>query len=165
MNGQMTIFDYIPTEDEEEQLARQVGSQIGVEFKYIPFEENKYNIGRGEWVGKYKCLKLTIGYDINCDGEKYIGADWDNKKTHAGGGAPCGSIEEAVEYFNRLIHRELKPKIEQACTTCTHYKTIVDATTCEPLHKVCHKPGTCYGDMISDPDTHCCEYWEEKQCE
>lgn len=72
MDGQMTIFDYIPTEDEEEQLAR------------------------------------------------------------------------------------------QACTTCTHYKTIVDAYTDKPLHKVCHKPGTCYGDMISDPDTHCCDKWEEK---
>ena len=61
---------------------------------------------------------------------------------------------------------ELKEQLtKQACTTCTHYKTIVDAYTDKPLHKVCHKPDTCYGDMISNPDTHCCEYWEEKQCE
>lgn len=51
------------------------------------------------------------------------------------------------------------------CTTCIHYKTIVDAYTDKPLYKVCHKPDICYGDMISNPDTHCCEYWEEKQCE
>ena len=192
-DGQMNIFDYLPAAGEEERMVREVGSQIGVEFNFEPFE-SKYNMGRGEWVGRYKGLIFTIGYDINCDGQKFISVGWDNKKTHAGGGAPRDNIEEAVEYFNRIIREETKgdcpsckymvwlhkngkatrgcqyhgghgchyePKPRQVCNTCEHYRTIVDAYSCEPIEKRCN-PGDGLSYPVSNPETHSCEKWEER---
>lgn len=65
---------------------------------------------------EYKCkvpggLVLTIDgfsrYDTEdeFDGKRMILVGYDDKKNHSGGGGPCDSIDEAVEYFQNILRR------------------------------------------------------------
>ena len=112
MQTQMTIFDLLRQKDldemPEEDMVREVSSRIGIVFQWVAYPPSKYNEGRGEWVAKYKGLRLTVGFDTNVDGEKYIGTGYDYPKEKSGGGAPCEDIDEAVDWFNRVISRYVR---------------------------------------------------------
>lgn len=107
MDGQMTIFDYVPAPPKEP------ASWL------LPCDTCLYEIN-----GCCDCDETPDDYCVN--GSKY------------------------------------KPNPQKNCLSCGHYRTIVDAYTCKPLYKACC-PGDSYSYTISDPDTHCCEYWEEIQ--
>lgn len=52
--------------------------------------------------------------------------------------------------------------MKRCCNNCNRYRMTVDATTCEPRYMICHRPGTPYGDQITNPESYVCECWEEK---
>ena len=53
-------------------------------------------------------------------------------------------------------------EVKRCCENCDRYVTIVEGYSCEPIGKVCHRPGTVYGDTITYPESHVCECWEER---
>lgn len=105
MNGQMTIFDFLkPTYPDdlntlpEEEMVRIVGEALGIKFNYDDFFESyKYKKG---------IVTLTIGYSnysLPDNTARFIGCgyDWALANDRQGGGRPCDSIEEAVNYLQR----------------------------------------------------------------
>ena len=59
-----------------------------------------------------------------------------------------------------IVKPEQPKKQQQNCITCTHYHTIVDAYTCEPIEKRCC-PGDVFSYSVSNPEHHYCELWEQ----
>lgn len=57
---------------------------------------------------------------------------------------------------------KINDEVKRCCNNCNRYRMTVDATTCEPRYMICHRPGTCYGDQITNPESYVCECWEEK---
>jgi len=53
--------------------------------------------------------------------------------------------------------------VKRCCNNCDRYRMTVDATTCEPQYMICHRPGTVYGDQITNPESYVCECWEERE--
>lgn len=111
MDNQITVFDLLRRQElrelSEEEMVQQVSEQIGVKFKWVPYPPSKYNEGKGEWIGKFKGLKLTLGYNTNWYGERVIFADYDDPKNKSGGGAPCDDVLDAICWFRKIINRYL----------------------------------------------------------
>jgi hypothetical protein len=57
---------------------------------------------------------------------------------------------------------EINDEERKCCNNCNRYRMTVDASTCEPKYMICHRPGTVYGDQITNPESYVCECWEEK---
>jgi hypothetical protein len=100
---QMTIFDYISELDgiPEDEMARQIGEAVGMVFKPVKYDSAKYIPPCQEYearVSKYERYELQYStyFDTN---KKYISAGWMYRT--CGGGCPCDSIEEAIEYINK----------------------------------------------------------------
>lgn len=108
MEGQISIFDWMPellpkyppiTDITEEEAVQIVGDAIGVRFIW----DSKFR----EYFGKVGKLKLTVRYghyQLDDNHDLFISIGW-NCGT-SGGGAPMGSIEEAIDYFRRTIREE-----------------------------------------------------------
>lgn len=108
--GQMTIFDFLPQPDDdletlpEEEMVRRISEAIGMTFKPVVYE-----YGFKEYVAKIsKHEKYTIQYDnylgIN-DNRRFIGVGWTYRTS--GGGSPCDSVQEAVDWFKRAITKSI----------------------------------------------------------
>lgn len=101
--GQMTIFDYFSELDSipEEEMARQVGEAVGMVFKRVKADwfENSENRGWYE-ARKSKHEKYELHYSTYIGSNKrFIGAGWQYKTS--GGGGPCDTIQEAIDYIKR----------------------------------------------------------------
>jgi hypothetical protein len=170
MDGQMTIFDFLPppeddleTLDEEVMVAR-IAERTGLIFKKQPSDRW---LEHPTYEAKYKKATIEVQYsrydtlDDN-NNKRFIGVGYSFAK--GGGGSPCDTLTKAVDRIKRYqqtIDGMDKPK-RKCCNNCNHYRMTVDATTCEPKYMICHRPGTCYGDQITNPESYVCEFWEEK---
>lgn len=103
MTGQMSIFDYLSAPDindiSEEEAVKLVGDRIGVKFTWNPVFKM--------WLYKKGRLRLNMNYDnfmLDDNKDLFLGVGWDCGTS--GGGSPCSGIDEAVEYFQRVIARE-----------------------------------------------------------
>ena len=107
MSYQMTIFDIMSNEAPEwtnmslKQIASYISEQTGLNF--IP--DTRYHGEFNEYIA-YHTSKLffTLGLDNyetgdERDGKPFIAVGYENKKHLEGGGAPCDSLEEAIDYF------------------------------------------------------------------
>jgi hypothetical protein len=220
MDGQMTIFDFIPppeddleTLDEEVMVAR-IAERTGLIFKKQPSDRW---LEHPTYEAKYKKATIEVQYsrydtlDDN-NNKRFIGVGYSFAK--GGGGSPCDTLTKAVDRIKRYqqtideanekvyeldirgicddaycpkcnygfmdseTDAERCPKCgvkvswerwhkindeeRKCCNNCNRYRMTVDATTCEPKYMICHRPGTVYGDQITNPESYVCEFWEEK---
>ena len=101
MERQMTIWDFMeeqPLENiPEEEMARQIGSALGVTFTY--------DTHLGDYRAKVGKSTLSVEYShySECfDNALFIGCGFDSGPPHnSGAGAPRDSIREAIEWFER----------------------------------------------------------------
>lgn len=111
MSYQMTVFDLLDTPEWTnmtlKQIAAYISEQTGLNFipdtrfhgefnEYIAYYTNKVFFTVG--LGKYET------YDER-NGKPLIDVGYENKKDLSGGGAPCDSLEEAIEYFRFFLER------------------------------------------------------------
>lgn len=104
---QLTIFDLMPSEPFEgktiEQIAAEISMLVGIEFKPKVWEWNDHQTV--EYVAKLgKKDELTIDEDFyqtrdERNGKRFIGVGFTFGSS--GGGSPCDSIDEAVEYLRK----------------------------------------------------------------
>lgn len=115
MEGQMTLWEYLtPTQPDadfhnmtEAEMVDYVGKAIGLTFTYNDFFE-RYEV---KVKGIKKRFVLDIHYDHystswksdDANGGLFISVGYDY--SHGGGGSPCDSLEEAIDYFKRTIER------------------------------------------------------------
>lgn len=170
MDGQMTIFDFLPppeddleTLDEEVMVAR-IAERTGLIFKKNTGTKLDHNL----YEAKYKKAIIDVTYSRydtidELNGKRFIGVGYSFSK--GGGGSPCDSLAKAVDRikgYQQTIDDMDKPKVKRSCENCNRYRMTVDATTCEPRYMICHRPGTVYGDQITNPESYVCECWEER---
>lgn len=151
MDGQMTIFDFIPdpTKVYECEIKGLCDDAYCPECGY-GFLDNEVdrpecpNCGtRVSW-GKYH--RINDNQCATCEYRVYLHPKDGNTRqgcTYHGG--------HGCHYEER-----------KCCNNCNRYRMTVDATTCEPKYMICHRPGTVYGDQITNPESYVCECWEEK---
>ena len=111
---QMTIFDYLSELDSipEEEMVRQVGEAVGMVFKRVQADWFEESVGGGWYEArKSKHEKYELNYDTYLDGtnRRFIGAGWQYKTS--GGGAPCDTIQEAIDYIKRGMVTAQKEKV------------------------------------------------------
>lgn len=101
MEGQMTIWDFLKEEPlesiPEEEMVRQIGFALGVNFAYDPnFGNYRAKIGKST-------LRVSYDHFDGCfDDALFIGCDFDSGPPHSSGaGAPCDSIKEAISWFEK----------------------------------------------------------------
>lgn len=111
MSYQMTIFDILNETKPEwtdmslKQIAAYISEQTGLNF--IP--DTRYHRAFNEYIAYYTSkLFFTLGLDRygtndERNNKPFISVGYDNKKDHSGGGAPCDSLEEAINYFKFRI--------------------------------------------------------------
>jgi len=110
MKGQMTIFEFLPQEADfvtmpEAQVMEIISQRIGVKLTW----DNHL----GEYAAKIGKIRISAEIDTySCthegsetliEGHKFIGAGWG--MSTEGGGRPCDSIDEAVEYLQKAISK------------------------------------------------------------
>ena len=110
MKGQMTIFEFLPQEADFvtmdlNQVAEIIGNKVGVKLNYDDYLE--------EYIGTVGKIKITVGmstYKVTHEGSetliagrKFISAGWG--MSTEGGGRPCDSIDEAVEYLQKALSK------------------------------------------------------------
>ena len=113
MAQQMTIFDLLETPEWTGMTLKQIASYISEKtgLNFIP--DTRYHGEFNSYIA-YKTNRLffTLGlgayqtYDER-HGQPFISVGYDNKKDLSGGGAPCDSLEEAIEYFNYRLNSEV----------------------------------------------------------
>lgn len=107
---QMTIFDIIAPDKRKDwrdmslkEIASYISEQTGLNFipdtrfhgdfhEYIAYKTNRlfFTIG----LSKYNTLDAR-------NGQPFISVGFEDKKDHSGGGGPCDSLDEAIDYFNK----------------------------------------------------------------
>ena len=111
MSYQMTIFDILNTPEWTEMTLKQIAAYIGEQtgLNFIP--DTRFHGEFNEYIA-YHTSKMffTVGLDNYETNDKrnnqpFISVGYENKKDNSGGGAPCDSLEEAIEYFNRSLER------------------------------------------------------------
>lgn len=109
-DGQMSIFEYLPTDDTLEsktleQIAAELSMLVGVNFnKAVSEYKGDTFVEYVAKLDKNNRLMLDEGtYNTEDErhGKRYIGVGYDFAENHAGGGAPCDTIDEAVAYLRR----------------------------------------------------------------
>ena len=114
MDGQMTIFDFLPQTDDfctmsESDVMNIISKRIGIRLVYDRhLEEYAAKVGKvriSAEISKYKC---THDGTAVIAGHTFIGCGWGT--TNAGGGSPCNSIDEAVTYLAAAIGRAKQKK-------------------------------------------------------
>lgn len=101
MNGQMTIWDYLPAENlediPEDVMARRIGDAIGVTFTWDDFFE-EYRAKVGKWILSVNYSRYFANVDDNEGrGARFISCDYQSNRS--GKSAPRDSIKEAIEWF------------------------------------------------------------------
>lgn len=114
MEGQMSIFEFLPQTADfctmpEAEVMDIISQRIGVRLKYDSyFNEYSAKIGKMEISAKISSYKLTHHGSMKISGNRHIGCSW--QKSTEGGGSPCDSIDEAVEYFQKIIKQKVRMK-------------------------------------------------------
>ncbi len=107
-DGQLSIFDFLQGTDfdnmQPREIADFVGKSIGVRFTWDEdLEEFSSCIG-----------KLLLSLDVDTytvthygtqtvEGKRHIGCGW--ALSSEGGGKPCNSLDEAVDYLKKAVER------------------------------------------------------------
>lgn len=106
---QMTVWDLLPPERLEDipepDMVKRIGNAIGVTFRRNAFME---------YEAKIRKLILTVEYDryfASCEsdeatGDLFVGVGIEDKRNHRGMGAPCDSINEAIEWFRKKLKKQ-----------------------------------------------------------
>lgn len=111
MVGQMSIFDFLPQESDfmsmpESEVMEKISQRIGVRLVFDSrMEEYSAKVGKTKIsaeIDTYSCTHEGSATIIK--GNKFIGAGW--SRSTEGGGRPCDSIDEAVEYLLKEIKRK-----------------------------------------------------------
>lgn len=95
-DGQMSIFDLMPQDmpDDEGEMVRIIGNRLGMHFTHDTF--------LNEWRCKIKGFTVSLEYDnYMTSGKRFIGVGVNSQKW--GAGAPCDSIDEAVEWLRKQL--------------------------------------------------------------
>lgn len=107
MEGQMTIWDFMESSKAnfhtmtEKEIVDYVGNALGLEFKWSDFFEQYICKTKGMILDLALSTYLVGIGDDEVEEEKFISVGCSAK--HAGGGCPCDSLEEAVEWFREAI--------------------------------------------------------------
>lgn len=116
-DGQMSIFEFLPQEDDfctmpEAEVMEIISQRIGVKLQYTNYS-NKYDklhdysakVGKMNINASIDTYVTTLGGDSKViEGHKFISVGWGNSTS--GGGRPCDSIDEAVEYLLKALGRK-----------------------------------------------------------
>ena len=124
---QMSIFDFMPADDGDtlegktiEQIAADISMLVGINFNPKVWDD-KYNNGTiTEYIAKLdKNNQLTLSEDYydtedEFNGQRFLGCGY-SFSDHSGGGAPLGTIDDAVAYFRRCIgqYKDMKARRAQ----------------------------------------------------
>lgn len=108
MEGQMTIFEFLPQESDfatmpESQVIEIISKRIGVNLKW---DENCYaaKVGKLRITAKISTYGCTHpGSKTMIAGRKFISCGWGT--TTEGGCGPRDSIDEAVEYLQASLNK------------------------------------------------------------
>ena len=114
MGYQMTIFEILETskapdwkEMSLKEIATYVSEQTGLTF--IP--DTRYHGEFNEYIA-YRTSRFffTLGKSTyttldDIDGEPFISVGYEDKQNQAGGGAPCDTLEGAIEWFKYRLRR------------------------------------------------------------
>jgi len=117
IEGQLSLFDMMPAEDDDtlesktiEQIAADISMIVGVSFKLKIYDDRFKYDNSVEYIARLdKDNQLTLSedyYDTEDDfnGQRFLSCGY-SFSDHSGGGAPLGTIDEAVAYFRRCIGR------------------------------------------------------------
>ena len=111
MDGQMTIFDFLPApnislEDmSDEEMISTLESATGLSFSKIEWRwDDKVQY---EYEAKKGNVKYTASFSryLTDNRDRIIMVGYERKKNYEGGGAPCESLEEAVNWLKRQMRR------------------------------------------------------------
>lgn len=113
MAYQMTVFDLLETPEWTGMTLKQIASYISEKtgLNFIP--GTRFHGEFNEYIA-YKTAKMffTIGLDAYMtnderNGQPFISVGYENKQNQSGGGTPCDTLEEAIEYFNYRQNSEV----------------------------------------------------------
>jgi hypothetical protein len=110
MQGQMTIFEFLPQEADfvtipEAQVMEIISQRIGVKLTWDShLKEYQAKVGKVKITAEIDTYSCTHeGSETLIEGHKFIGAGWG--MSTEGGGRPCDSIDEAVEYLQKALSK------------------------------------------------------------
>ena len=112
MSYQMTIFDILEeptTPDWREMSLKQIASYVSEQTGLTFIPDTRWHGEFNEYIAYYKStLFFTLGLDHyetydERNGQPFIAVGYDNKKELSGGGAPCDTLQEVVNYFKYRI--------------------------------------------------------------
>ena len=101
-------------------VAKEIEKLLGIKFEYnAHLEQYKYTKGKLSITmstGHYSCDSANDGAYFK-KGDPLIHAGYENKETLSGGGRPCNTVSEAVNYYHNILEeypvsRKAKPKIK-----------------------------------------------------
>ena len=108
---QMTIFDIVEPETSTDwrkmsikQIAAYISDRTGLNF--IP--DTRFKGEFNEYIAYFTShLFFTVGLSTYTTRERngvpFISVGYEDKKNQSGGGSPCDSLDEAIEYFNHFL--------------------------------------------------------------
>ena len=116
--GQMTIFDFLPAPSDldelpEEEMVRIVGERTGLKFQLLNLKpHNQYFDDLYQYEAKIGKAKITIHYSRYFPelyhGKRFISVSYMHGT--GGAGAPCDTLDEAVEMLKMYIERIRREK-------------------------------------------------------
>lgn len=87
-------------------VATEIEKLLGIKFEYnTHLEQYKYTKGALSITmstGHFACDSVNNGAYFK-KGDPLIHAGYENKKTWSGGGRPCQTVSEAVNYFHNIL--------------------------------------------------------------
>lgn len=108
MQGQMNLFEIYGSliNQSEENIIEDIGKGTGLRFTSYEIQ-NKYCHTR-YYKAKHGKIEFEIEFNTYFDSNKmFIGVDYVLKKPrYKGGGSPCDSVNEAIDYINKILLRE-----------------------------------------------------------
>lgn len=113
MSYQITIFDVLTeaTPDWHQMSLKEIAAYIGEKTGLTFIPDTRFHGDFNDYIA-YKTSKLffTIGLSTYTtlderNGQTFISVGWEDKKDIAGGGSPCDTLEEAINFFNYRIRR------------------------------------------------------------
>lgn len=111
MVGQMSIFEFLPQASDfmsmpESEIMDTISRRIGVKLAWDShLEEYSAKVGKTKIRAEIDTYSCTHdGSETIIEGHKFIGTGW--SRSTEGGGRPCDSIDEAVEYLLKAITKK-----------------------------------------------------------
>lgn len=112
IEGQLSLFDMMPTENGDTlesktiaQIAADISMLVGVNFN-----PKTWSDGEVQYIARLdKDNQLTLSEDYydtedEFNGQRFLGCGY-SFSDHSGGGAPLGTIDDAVAYFRKRIEQ------------------------------------------------------------